>query len=359
MSACYFSMCYNFLKYMNCALQLQHGKVHSGQHFGAPVAASGELVFMTGQTGYPQVLTDPSFAGQILVLTYPLIGNYGVPKEGLESSAVQVAGLVVSEHCTAPSHHLCTTTLHTWLMKNGVPAISSVDTRALTQHLAEKGSTLARLTPQGIAPKPWYDPAAEHMVSKVSPKKPVFHKRGKKVVALLDCGMKQNILRCFLRRGVSVWQLPHDHTLEGISYDGLFISNGPGDPTRATETIATVKKAIKGNKPIFGICLGNQILALAAGAKTHKMRFGNRGQNQPVKDLATGRAFVTSQNHGYAVDERTLPPSWKPAFRNINDGSNEGIAHVRKPFFSVQFHPEAAAGPEDAEYLFDTFIATL
>ena len=340
-------------------LQLRRGPAFAGQQMGAAVAVSGELVFMTGMTGYPEMLTDPSFAGQILVLTYPLIGNYGVPIDRLESDRVQVTGLVVGECCRQPSHYASVQNLSDWLCSNGVPVLSGVDTRALTQRLVSGGTQLARLTPSGCQPAAWRDPGAEHVVAHVSPKKPVFYSKGPKTVAILDCGMKLGILRHFLKRNVSVWRLPHDHTLEGIDYDGLFISNGPGDPTRAVEAIATIRKALSGTKPIFGICLGNQILALAAGGRTHKMKFGHRGQNQPVREVATGRCFVTSQNHGYAVDERYLPLGWVSSFQQINDGSNEGIRHKTKPFSSVQFHPEACAGPEDSHFFFDTFIAQL
>lgn len=344
-------------------LTLRNGLSVSGQSFGAPLGAAtyknsprgaGEVVFLTGMVGYPESLTDPSFAGQILVLTYPLVGNYGVPVGGFESGHIQIAGLVVSEYSEKYSHHTAARSLADWLSSEGVPAITGVDTRALTQNLREHGTILGQFDRV-----PVYDPSAENIVARVSPAEPTFHKGNKKkTIAILDCGMKLGILRNFLERGYSVWHLPHDHDLSGIEYDGLFISNGPGDPKQAKKTIATVKRALAGTKPIFGICLGHQILALASGHSTFKLPYGHRSQNQPVRELTTGRAFVTSQNHGYAVSDE-MQTGWEVGFENINDGSVEGIRHTKKPFFSVQFHPEACPGPVDANYLFDEFIRAL
>jgi carbamoyl-phosphate synthase small subunit len=356
----------------------------AGESFGASLAKSkvgaGEVVFATGMVGYPESMTDPSYAGQILVMTYPLIGNYGVPSQGqrtkdkveknFESSKIHIAGLVVSEYSEKYSHHAAKESLAAWLKREGVPAITGVDTRALTQKLREHGTILGKFESRtkdtlrlrseqaGQRTNKFYNPAEEHLVSQVSPKEAKFYKGGPKTVAILDCGMKLGILRNFLERGVSVWHLPHDADLSKYEYDGLFISNGPGDPEQARETIASIRTALKGNKPIFGICLGNQLVALAAGMKTFKLPYGHRSQNQPVKELRTGRCFITSQNHGYAVT-RKLKPGWEVAMENLNDKSIEGLRHKSKPFFTVQFHPEACPGPTDTRFLFDEFIKLL
>lgn len=355
-------------------LTLRDGTKVSGRSFGASAgkfrsdAGAGEVVFATGMVGYPESMTDPSFAGQILVLTYPLVGNYGVPPHlttvdgidvNFESDRIHIAGLVVSEYSEKHSHSDAVESLADWLKREGIPAITGVDTRALTQLLREHGTILGRFEAEGKPTAEWYDPGADDLVSKVTIPEPKFYKRGKKTVAILDCGMKLNILRSFLDRGVSVWHLPADHDLSGIEYDGLFISNGPGDPMQATTTITTIKKALTEDKPIFGICLGNQLLALASGTKTYKLPYGHRSQNQPVREVATGRCCVTSQNHGYAVDRASLAAGWEVAYENINDLSVEGLRHTTKPFFSVQFHPEACPGPTDTAYLFDRFVAML
>ena len=359
---------------MQKILTLADSSTISGESFGADTAAAGEVVFATGMVGYPESFTDPSFAGQILVLTYPLVGNYGVPgqwtvdsgqwavEQNFESSKIQIAGLVVSEYSEKYSHHAATESLSEWLRRENIPAITGVDTRALTQKLRESGTILGRI--EGTADRlrgagrKFYDPNKEHLVAKVSPTEPQFFSGGKKTVAILDCGMKLNILRNFLDRGVSVWRLPHDADLSKYEFDGLFISNGPGDPTFAVEAIESVRRELKNKKPIFGICLGNQILALAADIPTEKLPYGHRSQNQPVREISTGKCFVTSQNHGFAVS-RKMKNGFEVAFENINDGSVEGLRHRTKPFFSVQFHPEATPGPTDAEYLFDEFVAKL
>lgn len=345
---------------------LADGSTISGESFGADTTAAGEVVFATGMVGYPESFTDPSFTGQILVLTYPLIGNYGVPsklkknsvEQNFESEKIQIAGLVVSEYSEKYSHHAAKESLAAWLKREGIPAITGVDTRALTQKLRDQGTILGELANAKKTDKKFYDPNKEHLVARVSPKKPQFFKNGKKTVAILDCGMKLNILRNFLDRGVSVWHLPHDADLSKYEFDGLFVSNGPGDPVFATEAIESIRRELKNDKPIFGICLGNQLLALAAGMTTEKLPYGHRSQNQPVRELATGKCFVTSQNHGFTVS-RKMQNGFEVAFENINDGSVEGLRHKTKPFFSVQFHPEATPGPTDAEYLFDEFVAKL
>ncbi len=362
---------------MQKILSLVDGSVIFGESFGAystnsgqVVEAEGEVVFATGMVGYPESLTDPSYAGQILVLTYPLIGNYGVPKretwnmehgtevlKNFESEKIQVAGLVVSEYSEKYSHHAAKESLAAWLQREKIPAITGVDTRALTQKLREQGTILGRIEDKKTSKKFW-NPNEEHLVAQVSSTKPRFFKRGKKTVAILDCGMKLGILRNFLERGVSVHHLPHDFNLEKVKFDGLFISNGPGDPARATEAIHSIRQQLKKSKPIFGICLGNQLLALAAGMRTFKLPYGHRSQNQPVREIKTKHCFITSQNHGFAVRNK-MAVGWEVAFENLNDGSVEGLRHRSKPFFSIQFHPEASPGPMDTEFLFDEFVKKL
>ncbi|MFH0833941.1 MAG: glutamine-hydrolyzing carbamoyl-phosphate synthase small subunit [Patescibacteria group bacterium] len=351
---------------MQKILTLADGSTIAGESFGADSAVAGEVVFATGMVGYPESFTDPSFAGQILVLTYPLVGNYGVPpkfkkngvEQNFESEKLQIAGLIVSEYSEKYSHHAAKESLAEWLRRENIPAITGVDTRALTQKLREKGAILGEISDKKKTDKNFYDPNKEHLVAKVSPTKPQFFKNGKKTVAILDCGMKLNILRNFLDRGVSVWHLPHDADLSQYEFDGLFISNGPGDPVFAKEAIESVRRELKNDRPIFGICLGNQLLALAAGMSTEKLPYGHRSQNQPVRDLRSKKCFVTSQNHGFTVSKK-MKNGFEIAFENINDGSVEGLRHKTKPFFSVQFHPEATPGPTDAEYLFDEFVAKL
>lgn len=350
---------------MQKILSLADGSAVSGKSFGSNSEAEGEVVFATGMVGYPESLTDPSFAGQILVLTYPLVGNYGVPpklkidgvEKNFESSKIQIAGLVVSEYSEKYSHHAAKESLANWLQREKIPAITGVDTRSLTQKLREEGTILGRIENKRTSKK-FYDPNEEHLVKKVSPKKPRFLKKGKKTVAILDCGMKLSILRNFLERGISVHHLPHDFNLEKVKFDGLFISNGPGDPVLAAEAIHSIRQQLKKSKPIFGICLGNQLLALAAGMRTFKLPYGHRSQNQPVREIKTKRCFITSQNHGFAVRNK-MAAGWEVAFENLNDGSIEGLRHRSKPFFSVQFHPEACPGPTDTEFLFDEFVAKL
>ncbi len=350
---------------MQKTLSLADGSLIVGESFGADAAAEGEVVFATGMVGYPESLTDPSYSGEVLVLTYPLVGNYGVPpkkkekgvEKNFESGKIQVAGLVVSEYSEKHSHHAAKESLAEWLKREKIPAITGVDTRALTQKLREKGTILGSLSDNKKTGK-FRDPNSEHLVSQVSPKKATFHKRGKKTVAILDCGMKLNILRNFLDRDISVHHLPHDADLSKYKFDGLFISNGPGDPQQAVEAIASIRGELENSKPIFGICLGNQLLALAAGMTTFKLPYGHRSQNQPVRDTKTKKCFITSQNHGFAIKNK-MAPGWEVAFENLNDGSIEGLRHKTKPFFSVQFHPEATPGPTDTEALFDEFIDKL
>ena len=360
-------------------LILKDGTEIQGESFGHELSEGefmdGEVVFNTGMVGYPETFTDPSYRGQILVLTYPMIGNYGVPEEveneGLsekfESQNIHLRGIVVSEACEENTHWESKKALSEFLKKHKIPALKGVDTRALTQKLREHGVMLGKIV-DGSASfdknMEFSDPNAANLVAEVSVgDKTILKVKGesKATVALLDCGIKHNIIRSFLERGVDVIRLPWDYDLSQLDdhYDGIFISNGPGDPEKADKTIESIKWAMKEDKKIFGICLGSQLMALAAGAKTYKLKYGHRSANQPCIDTINNngeRCYITSQNHGFAIEEKTLPTDWGVWFRNANDGTVEGIKHKDKPWLSVQFHPEASPGPEDAAYLFDEFI---
>ena len=340
-------------------LFLQNGTTLEGTRFGADVAVSGEVVFNTGMTGYVEGLTDPSYAGQILVCTYPLIGNYGVPKGPLfESERIQVAGLVVANYSEIYSHREATKSLGAWLKENNVPAITGIDTRALTKRLREEGVMLGQLTSSEPLDH-FADPNEENLVAKVSIKEKRVYGSGRTKIIAIDCGMKENIVRSLARPKVELVRVPWDYDFSSENYDALFISNGPGDPTMCAPTIAQIKIAMQKSKPILGICLGNQLLALAAGANTYKLKYGHRSQNQPCIDTETNRCYITSQNHGFAVDEKSLPADWTVWFSNANDGSNEGIRHKSQPWRSVQFHPEASPGPTDTAWIFDEFLRSL
>ncbi len=345
-------------------LILEDGTVLPGRSFGATTSASGEVVFTTGMVGYPESLTDPSYAGQILVPTFPSIGNYGVPSgrpgpqglpETLESDRIQVSGLIVADYAPVYSHWEATRSLAGWLREHGVPALCEVDTRALTRRLREHGTMLGKLVTH--EEPAWWDPATENLVGRVARfEGRVFGADGDPHIVAVDCGIKNNILRCLLRRGAKVTVVPWDTPITELDCDGVLLSNGPGDPTTVQATIIHTRALLARGTPVFGICLGCQIMALAAGAETFQLRFGHRGQNQPAIDLDSQRCFITSQNHGYAVDARSLPADWKVWFLNANDGSVEGIRHSSLPFSAVQFHPEAACGPVDTAYLFDEFL---
>mmetsp|Transcript_2240 Transcript_2240/g.4104 ORF Transcript_2240/g.4104 Transcript_2240/m.4104 type:complete len:1488 (-) Transcript_2240:376-4839(-) len=354
----------------NATLELEDGTKLRGVSFGADVGTSGELVFSTGMMGYPEALTDPSFHGQLLMLTFPMVGNYGVPNPekldqyglpaGFESDRIHASALVCQDYSYHFSHWNAHSSLADWLKSQNIPGIHGVDTRKLTKKIREKGSMLGRIVQDGQDALPYLDPAAENVVAKVSCKEPKIYGQGNPVkVIAVDCGIKYNIIRYLVNEGkVNLKVVPHDYDFNQEDYDGLFISNGPGNPEMAAVTIKNLKTAIEKEnpKPIFGICLGNQLLALAAGASTYKMKFGNRGMNQPVIDLRTTLCYITPQNHGYAVDTKSLPKDWRPFFVNANDDSNEGIIHTYKPIFSVQFHPEAMGGPTDTAFLFETFL---
>jgi carbamoyl-phosphate synthase small subunit len=342
---------------MNAQLILEDGTVFRGRSMGAPKSAAGEVVFNTGMVGYTEALTDPSYRGQIMTLTFPLVGNYGVGRE-FESPRIQATALVVSELATEYSHSAAERSLPQWLKDEGIPCIAGIDTRALTKRLRSSGCMLGKVVVDD-RDLPFYDPNQENLVAAVSqPGREVYPGKGKTVV-VVDCGAKGSIIEELRKRDLNVIRVPWDHDFMQEDFDGLFISNGPGDPTACVSTIQNVKRAMEGNKPIMGICLGNQLLALAAGANTYKLKYGHRGHNQPCVEEGTGRCYITSQNHGFAVDENTLPAGWHPWFRNANDGSNEGLRHSSKPFLSVQFHPEAAPGPVDCNYLFDQFAGML
>ena len=340
---------------------------------------SGEVVFSTGMVGYTESLTDPSYRGQLLVSTFPMVGNYGVPgvslagggraprldalglRHGFESDRIHAAALVVQDYSHHYSHWDALQSLGAWLEQEGVPAISGVDTRALTKLIRSAGALKGRIEVEGEEPLPFSDPNDRNLVAEVSTNATTVYNAGGDVKVLaVDCGMKHAIVRQLVARGAEVTVVPWDHAFaaELGGFDGLFLSNGPGDPTRCEATIAQLREALAHDapKPIFGICLGNQLLGLAAGAQTLKLPFGNRGQNQPVMNKLTSEAFITPQNHGYAIDDATLPAGWQPLFENINDGSNEGLVHESKPFFTAQFHPEAAGGPTDTAFLFDVFL---
>lgn len=380
----------------NVTLILDDGTRFRGQSFGYEKPVAGEVVFNTAMTGYPESLTDPSYAGQLMTLTYPLVGNYGVPpftieSNGLatfmESEKIHAEAIIVSDYSENYSHWNAVESLADWLKREQVPGITGIDTRELTKVLREHGVMMGRIVfDDAMDNGEWkMDNYGEvNYVDRVSckdiivyaagesktfpvstPKEElnsqlsIFHSQLKKVV-LVDCGVKTNILRCLLRRGVEVIRVPWDYDFNQLQFDGLFISNGPGDPDTCDAAVQNIRKAMANEKlPIFGICMGNQLLSKAGGARIYKLKYGHRSHNQPVRMVGTERCFITSQNHGYAVDNNTLGADWEPLFVNMNDGSNEGIRHKRNPWFSAQFHPEAASGPTDTEFLFDEFVNLL
>ncbi len=352
---------------MDAKLILADGSVYIGKAFGSLKSVAGEVVFNTGMVGYPECLTDPSYKGQILVLTYPLIGNYGVPSdrteeaslsEYFESNKIHIAGLIVSQHSVDFSHWSGFTNLDTWLKQHEIPGLWSLDTRYLTQKLREHGVMLGKIIVQDQQ-LDFFDPNQQNLVAKVSRVKPQDFGKGKKRVLLVDCGCKYNIVRSLVKRNLAVRVVPWNWDLGQEDFDGVVISNGPGDPKMCAATIQQVKKLLREGRPILGICLGHQVLALAAGADTYKLKYGHRGQNQPCIMVGSKRCYITSQNHGYAVDENSLSDDWEPWFFNANDGTNEGIRHRSRPFMSVQFHPEANPGPVDTQFIFDEFVSML
>lgn len=349
---------------MKAFLILEDGTVFTGTSIGSTRDMISEIVFNTSMTGYLEVLTDPSYAGQAVVMTYPLIGNYGITPD-MESLKAWPDGYIVRELSRMPSNFRCEGTIQDFLRKYDIPGIAGVDTRALTKILREKGTMNGMITTnenydldEVISKLKNYK--VEGVVSKVTcEEKYVLEGTGKKV-ALLDLGAKKNIAKSLNDRGCEVTVYPADTTAEEIiasNPDGIMLSNGPGDPAECTSIIKEIKKLYETDIPIFAICLGHQLMALATGGTTYKLKYGHRGGNHPVKDLQTGRVYISSQNHGYVVDEDKIDPNVAvPAFKNVNDGTNEGLAYVGKNIFTVQFHPEACPGPQDSGYLFDRFL---
>ncbi len=340
-------------------LLLKNGNSFDGKSFGAEVSAVGEVVFSTGMMGYPESLTDPSYKGQILVLTYPLVGNYGIPdKKFWESETIMISGLVVSNYIDTPYHFQSKQSLSEWLKKEGIPGIEIKDTRLLTQLIREDGAILGKIVNGKNID--FYDPNDENLVQQVSTKKVSenIHSKNGKNILLIDCGAKKNIQRALSKRGVNVITVPWDYDFLQTKYkdkiNGVVISNGPGNPKYVTKTIENIEKILKIDMPILGVCLGNQLLTLASGGDTRKLKYGHRSQNQPCIMNGTNKCYITTQNHGFEVNK--IPTNFNPWFINANDGSNEGIIHKKKPVMSVQFHPEATPGPEDTEWIFDYFL---
>lgn len=356
----------------NVTLILDDGSQFHGKSFGYEKPVAGEVVFNTGMTGYPESLTDPSYAGQLMTLTYPLVGNYGVPPFSIEengiatymeSDRIYASAIIVNNYSEEFCHWNAKESLADWLKREQVPGITDIDTRQLTKTLRNHGVMMGKILfddDKENIPDGQYE--GVNYVEKVSCKEIIRYNEGaSKTVVLVDCGVKNNILRCLIQRGVEVIRVPWDYDFNTLSFDGLFLANGPGDPNTCKQTVEHIRTFL-GNatvRPCMGICMGNQLLSKAAGATIYKLKYGHRGQNQPVREVGTNRCFITSQNHGYAVDSTTLSNDWRPYFENMNDGSNEGVRHVHNPWFSAQFHPEACAGPVDTEFLFDDFVKIL
>lgn len=355
----------------NVTLVLSDGTRFHGKSFGYDAPVAGEVVFNTAMMGYPESLTDPSYEGQLLTLTFPLVGNYGVPpftmeENGIpsfmESERIHASALIVSDYSDYYSHWNAVESLSEWLKREKVTGITGIDTRELTKVLRENGVMMGKIlfdeNPERI---PEADYAGVNFVDRVSCKEIIRYNEGAgKKVVLVDCGVKANIIRSLLSRGVEVIRVPWNYDYTNMEFDGLFLANGPGDPDMCEEAVNIIRKQIsESRKPICGICMGNQLLAKAGGATIYKLKYGHRSHNQPVRQVGTNKCYVTSQNHGYAVDAKTLEADWEELFVNMNDGSNEGIRHKTNPWFSSQFHPEACSGPVDTSFIFDKFIDTI
>lgn len=353
-------------------LQLSDGTEFHGKSFGYEQPVAGEVVFNTAMMGYPESLTDPSYAGQLLTMTFPLVGNYGVPPftfdkqtglpDFMESDRIYASALIVSDYSEQHSHWNAVESLGEWLQREKVPGITGIDTRELTKVLREHGVMMGTILfddePNNV---PEADYEGVNFVDRVSVKEIVRYNEGAgRKVVLVDCGVKANIIRELIQRGVEVVRVPWNYDYTDMEFDGLFLANGPGDPDMCSEAVEIIRKQMsRSRKPICGICMGNQLLSKAAGATIYKLKYGHRGHNQPVRMVGTEKCFITSQNHGYAVDARTLDKDWEELFVNMNDASNEGIRHKENPWFSSQFHPEACSGPVDTEFMFDKFVETL
>lgn len=355
----------------NVTLILSDGTKFHGKSFGYDAPVAGEVVFNTAMMGYPESLTDPSYKGQILTFTYPLIGNYGVPpftikQNGLptymESDKIHVAGMICADYSEQYSHWNGVETLADWLKREHIPGVTGIDTRELTKVLREHGVMMGKIVfddEPGNIPEADYE--GVNFVDQVSVKDVIRYNEGAgKKVVLVDCGVKANIIRCLIDRGVEVIRVPWNYDYTSMDIDGLFLANGPGDPDTCQPAVDILKRYMsQTTKPICGICMGNQLLGKAAGATIYKLKYGHRSHNQPVRLVGSERCYVTSQNHGYAVDAKMLGADWEELFVNMNDGSNEGIRHKVNPWFSSQFHPEACSGPVDTEFMFDKFVETL
>lgn len=353
-------------------LRLEDGTEFHGTSFGYEKPVAGEVVFNTAMMGYPESLTDPSYAGQLMTLTFPLVGNYGVPpftfeENGLptfmESEKIHVRAIIVSDYSREFSHWNGVETLADWLKREQVPGITGIDTRQLTKVLREHGVMMGKILFDDMPDEvPDADYAGVNFVDQVSCREVIKYNEGAdKKVVLVDCGVKANILRCLIRRGVEVIRVPWNYDFNELEFDGLFLANGPGDPETCEVTVQNIRRFLANPvvRPCMGICMGNQLLSKAAGARIYKLKYGHRSHNQPVRKVGTETCFITSQNHGYAVDSSSLPADWEPMFVNMNDGSNEGVRHKKNPWFSAQFHPEACSGPVDTEYMFDDFVKLL